>query len=164
MIEQARLKNFKCFKDITLNVRPLTVLSGINGMGKSSFIQSLLLLRQSGGVDAKKAFLNGSLISLGYAEDIFYEWASEGEHIAFSITENSGTKQDYNFVYDYQKGSRELHRLGGTLQHGSHGGSCALWGERFFYLQAERMGPRVSFDLLSEWETMFNPIGNRGEY
>lgn len=48
MIGQLYLKNFKCFQDEKLPLNRLTVLSGGNGVGKSSIIQSLLLLRQAG--------------------------------------------------------------------------------------------------------------------
>ena len=47
MIEQIMIKNFKCFEDVVIPLKPFTVLSGVNGMGKSSFLQSLLLLRHS---------------------------------------------------------------------------------------------------------------------
>lgn len=43
-----RLKNFKCFRDSgDISLRPLTVIFGRNNTGKSSILQSLLLLRQT---------------------------------------------------------------------------------------------------------------------
>lgn len=47
MINKVRIRNFKSLKDLSLELKPLSVISGINGVGKSSLIQSLLLLRQS---------------------------------------------------------------------------------------------------------------------
>ena len=44
MIEQVTIKNFKALKDANVALTNLTVFTGINGMGKSSFIQVLLLL------------------------------------------------------------------------------------------------------------------------
>ncbi len=42
------LTNFKSFKDKEyINIKPLTILCGVNNCGKSSLIQSLLLLSQS---------------------------------------------------------------------------------------------------------------------
>ncbi len=42
------LKNFKSFKGTEyINIKPLTILCGVNNSGKSSLIQSLLLLSQS---------------------------------------------------------------------------------------------------------------------
>lgn len=36
MIERLRIKNFKSHKDTNLLLRPLTVLTGLNGSGKTS--------------------------------------------------------------------------------------------------------------------------------
>jgi predicted ATPase len=47
MITQIQIQNFKSLQDITVNCQNLNILTGINGMGKSSLIQTLLLLRQS---------------------------------------------------------------------------------------------------------------------
>ncbi len=42
------LKNFKSFNDTEhINIKPLTIICGVNNSGKSSLIQSLLLLSQS---------------------------------------------------------------------------------------------------------------------
>lgn len=48
MIRDVHLTNFKCFQREKIPLNRLTVLSGGNGVGKSSVIQSLLLLRQTG--------------------------------------------------------------------------------------------------------------------
>ena len=47
MITQLNLSNFKSHKDTRLDLGNLTVLTGVNGCGKTSVIQALLLLRQS---------------------------------------------------------------------------------------------------------------------
>ena len=47
MINELRLRNFKAFKDLELELRPFNLLSGLNSVGKSSILQSLLVLRQS---------------------------------------------------------------------------------------------------------------------
>lgn len=39
MITELRLKNFKCFEKLELRIAHLTLLAGLNGMGKSSVIQ-----------------------------------------------------------------------------------------------------------------------------
>jgi AAA15 family ATPase/GTPase len=64
MIRQLRLENFKGFSRLELELRPLTLLSGLNGTGKSSVIHSLLLLRQSwqqGLLQDERLALNGDL-------------------------------------------------------------------------------------------------------
>ena len=47
MLRNIKLKNFKCFEQLDLDCRPLNLLCGLNGMGKSSVLQALLVLRQS---------------------------------------------------------------------------------------------------------------------
>ncbi|MCG6551967.1 MAG: DUF3696 domain-containing protein [Candidatus Magnetominusculus sp. LBB02] len=47
MINYVRLERFKCFLDETIPIAPLTILAGANNTGKSSVIQSLLLLKQT---------------------------------------------------------------------------------------------------------------------
>ena len=47
MLESLVLKNFKIFENQSFDLKPLTLLSGLNSSGKSTLLQSLLLLRQS---------------------------------------------------------------------------------------------------------------------
>ena len=47
MIESIQIKNFKCFADSEVKLNHLTILAGANGVGKSTVIQSLLLIRQT---------------------------------------------------------------------------------------------------------------------
>ena len=68
MVDSLHIENFKCFENQRFELGNLTLLTGLNGTGKSSVVQSLLLLRQSyqhrflqdGGL-----LLNGDLIQLG---------------------------------------------------------------------------------------------------
>ena len=68
MITRVEIQNFKAFTELALDICPLTLFTGKNGMGKSSFIQSLLLLRQSYLMDASlsELTLNGPLVNIGY--------------------------------------------------------------------------------------------------
>ena len=48
MIKSLRLKNFKAFEDTgAIQIKPLTILAGPNSGGKSSIMQSLLMLKQT---------------------------------------------------------------------------------------------------------------------
>ena len=100
MIESLTIANLKCFDRQTIALRPLTLLSGLNGMGKSTVIQSLLLLRQSvlrGTLEAgepganagesseevarrrRGLLLNGDLVQLGTGLDVLFEGAEREE-------------------------------------------------------------------------------------
>lgn len=67
MLDILHLASFKCFEAIDLPLGPLTVLSGINGGGKSSVIQSLVLLSQTLAERewSRSLVLNGSSLTLG---------------------------------------------------------------------------------------------------
>ena len=40
MIKQVHIQNFKCLRDVTVELEPFTVLIGPNDSGKSSFLQA----------------------------------------------------------------------------------------------------------------------------
>jgi len=68
MIKSTKLKKFKCFqKEVTFPLAKINLLTGINGRGKSSFLQSILLIRQSieEQDNLKKIIFNGSCVNLG---------------------------------------------------------------------------------------------------
>lgn len=47
MITRVTIKNFKCLRDVTVNLERFTVFVGANGSGKTSFLQALDLLCRS---------------------------------------------------------------------------------------------------------------------
>ena len=46
-IEKVQIKNFKSLRDIEIVLRGFTLITGVNSSGKSTFIQSLLLLKEN---------------------------------------------------------------------------------------------------------------------
>ncbi len=80
MIDAVELSNFKCFERASIALGSITLATGLNGSGKSSLIQSLLLLHQSqqqGLLRDGKLALNGELVQLGAGKDAFCEFADE---------------------------------------------------------------------------------------
>ena len=76
MLRRIGLLNFKCFERLDLPCAPLNLLCGLNGMGKSSVIQSLLVLRQSfrtGGLLEGRLILGGTLTDLGVGSEVVFE-------------------------------------------------------------------------------------------
>ena len=86
MIEALTLQNFKCFETLHLDLTPLTLLTGFNAAGKSTSLQTLLLLsqtlREQHGVSELR--LNGPLVSLGSPGDVIN--AAAGNRLALGIT------------------------------------------------------------------------------
>ena len=75
MITALAIRNFKCLRETgKLSVRPLTFLVGPNSSGKSSIIQSLLLLRQTvESRDLKNPLnINGPYVRLGSYPDLLF--------------------------------------------------------------------------------------------
>ena len=94
MLRRVGLRNFKCFDRLDLPCAPLNLLCGLNGMGKSSVIQALLVLRQSfasGELQAGHLVLGGELIDLGAGSDVLFEDADE-EIIEFALDDERPRK------------------------------------------------------------------------
>ena len=94
MLRRIGLNNFKCFDRLDLPCAPLNLLCGLNGMGKSSVIQALLVLRQSfasGELQAGRLVLGGELIDLGAGSDVLFEDAEE-EVIEFALDDERPRK------------------------------------------------------------------------
>jgi AAA15 family ATPase/GTPase len=81
MLSSLKLENFKGFKGLhDLKVKPITVLCGTNSCGKSSILQSLLLLKQtkeSQNTD-QPLLLNGQYVNLGDIQNIIYGHDKDG--------------------------------------------------------------------------------------
>lgn len=99
MIQSIEIKNFKSIKQKLFPLRNLNVLLGLNGMGKSSFIQSLLAMRQSENLITGRLDINkGKYINLGTTKDVLYQY-SKGENLSFEIKFMSGNNIKFNFKY-----------------------------------------------------------------
>ncbi len=102
MIKEIEVQNFKCFHELKkFELGRLNLLTGINGRGKSSLLQSILLLSQSASrFNFNKTLkLSGKHIDLGNFEDIknsettredkiFISLEFEQLKSSFSISEN----------------------------------------------------------------------------
>lgn len=84
MLTKITLTNFKCFREATeFPLSRINLLTGINGRGKSTLLQSLLLMRQSLDHDlmTQVIILNGSCVRLGTFQDILNSKATKEEEI-----------------------------------------------------------------------------------
>jgi len=164
MISKIELSNFKCFDELSLPLKNVTVLTGINGMGKSTIIQSLLLLRQSfleeGTING--LHLNGKYIELGNMKDILYEKA-ENEIISIGYSLENGKNFRYNFRYkpssDYIEATGER-----SLNLSLEAGNNILFDDGFIYLSAFRIKPQDLYHIINLDELAKKDFGNNGEY
>lgn len=77
MLSKLHIDNLKCFKQFSLPLAPLTLLTGFNAAGKSTATQSLLLLAQAARGEEKNwnIPLNGDLVQLGTPGEALHEGA-----------------------------------------------------------------------------------------
>ncbi|MCB0213921.1 MAG: DUF3696 domain-containing protein [Anaerolineae bacterium] len=174
MYKRLELKNFKAFRELDLELRPLTLLSGMNGMGKSSVLQSLLLLRQSylqrSEVVTNKGqlnlILNGELVELGTGQDIFFDrvdYRPDVLELGFTLhEENIG---QYQWSYDYDAFSADVLTAKNPAATNSHTFyETSLFQDNFHYLQAERVGPRTAFGMSDHRVRQHRQLGRAGEF
>lgn len=84
MITAITLKNFKCFKEETrIPTNQFNLLTGINGRGKSTALQPLLLFKQTIEINmlSTQLFLNGTEAELGAFDDVKNNQTSTNEWI-----------------------------------------------------------------------------------
>ena len=92
MINQIEIQNFKCFQTSTkFEFSKLNLLTGINGRGKSTLLQAILILSQSAwkNVNFNNLVINGDLLQLGNFDDIKNSETLKGDNIKFSLNIDS---------------------------------------------------------------------------
>ncbi len=103
--------------------------------------------------------LNGSLVRVGTASDALYEGAKT-EEIAFELGFDNLPNGQWRFSYDRQADVLAL----ATAAAKSTVMSASLFGDEFQYLQAERLGPRTSFEMSDYLVRRHRQLGPRGEF
>lgn len=162
MINNVSIRNFKSLKNINLDLSNLNIFSGLNGSGKSSFIQGLLLLRQSYNiaVQEKEGLIikDGSIISLGRGKDIFYQYADKNENIEFEITDNLKDELFWSFKYQIEANILQSRKVPNKYK------SCNLFNKNFQYLNTEHISPKTLHNKNETQITQWDNIGYKGEY
>ncbi len=170
MIQNIEIRNFKSIKKKHFALKNLNVLLGLNGQGKSSFIQFLLLLRQSN-LSHNQLKLNGEYVEIGNTRDALYEYAND-ENLGFDI-QFKGDEKYYNMEFDYEinadifvdkifvNGGRNK-AIDEMLEKHSHQGLLAY--NNFQYLKADRISPRTFHKKNNNLVVKYNNLGDLGEY
>jgi predicted ATPase len=164
------IKNFKCFHDIKIPLNQLTVFAGANGNGKSTAIQALLFLRrtiehcarwENNQYNLDK--LNGLNVELN---DVYCLNLGNSACVLPVDFETDNLKIGLKFnqtefcvTYSTNTG-RELwltpiEPLINTLENNP------LYYQQFYYLNAERIGPRLSQGIKFY---DYPNVGFKGEY
>lgn len=158
MITAAKVKGFKRFKDESFGFAPLTVLTGLNGSGKTSLLQAVLLAAEASGTKSNSLRLNGPFsLELGTAEDVL-NWESTSP-IEISFQERHGEDSKWEFRVPFE----DALYLDVASRPSSPATPFTGAARAFTYLSAERLGPRgfTATSPLSETEL---EVGVHGEY
>lgn len=163
MIEYMHIQRFKALLDAEFKLSNLNIFSGLNGMGKSSVLQTLLLLRQSYKSNMllqEGLLLNGDYVSLGNGQDILNENTKE-ETIEFLLKFKNNKSLLFNFKYESQRDVQPIQN--NNLSEFNFKG-FNLFNNNFQYLSAERINPQTSYKMSHYNINTLNSIGNNGEY
>lgn len=177
MLDQLKLRYFKCFEKLDLPLAPLTLLSGANASGKSSALQALVLLHQTMREHewSTRLMLNGESVQLGTVLDVVdkvhgrrqleigliagslcIHWTFHGDREEMSMATESVRLAE-------RKGVDPIalrHLLPPDLY--DLGSSLATRLRDLTYITAERVGPREIYVL--EDQQAAPVVGPRGEH
>ena len=148
MITSLSIKNFKSHRLTELELSNLNILTGLNGMGKSSVIQALLLLRQT---HQKKMLdmgleLKSELCSIGVAQDALYQ-SAEDDLIEFSINQKNGKLCQWIFQVDNKKLADTFLKIKKTKPELSVSlDKISIFNNKFQYISAFRNGPIQDYE------------------
>jgi predicted ATPase len=164
------IANFKCFREIAMPINQLTVFAGANGKGKSTAIQALLFLRRTvehcakwennhynlSDLNGLNVELNGVYcLSLGNSAYVLPVNFDETD-VTIGLTEELGT---FKIKYSTNTGKElwltPIEPFTNTLKNNP------LNYQEFYYLNAERIGPRLSQSI--KFHDYAN-VGYKGEY
>ncbi len=159
MINRITIENFKCFKKASFDLGNLNVLSGLNGTGKSTMIQSLLLPIQTCRQKMlnEALVLNGDLVKIGNGSDLLCEYADYKKvQMAFRYNDN----EEITFSYDYKNNSSFLpvEKLDGDLE------SFNSVLDNIQYINALRIVPQSVYPKSDYTVLSKRQIGNSGEF
>lgn len=166
MIQSVEIKNFKPIKKKLFPLRNLNILLGVNGMGKSSFIQSLLALRQSNNLRSGSLTLNSdSYVKLGNTKDVLYQYSKqEGLKLDLKFTTGQlNLEFDYKIEADYFEAKRDSDN--GFYQNvESIRKKESLFNDNFQYLNAARIEPTSI--MPKNYTSVVNQqsLGNYGQF
>ena len=163
MISSIELRNFKTFISQEVGLNYLTIFTGLNGMGKSSFIQSLLLLRQSelqGKLNEKGGLaLNGELTTIGVGKDVFAVEAYN-DIISINIKFKQNNYIKCTFAYDPVSDIQNMlsYEISGNKD------EMCVFNNNFQYLHAERLSPERDLFPASTSNVKNGILGKNGQY
>lgn len=161
MISKININNFKALRDISIDISPLNIFTGLNGMGKSTVLQSLLLARQSKNSDGKELKLDdSSFVQLGSFEEVFCE-AAQNEKFKLNINWNN--KESLLFETNYQTSLKDEKVIQNDVETSLPGDQALFKNDTFVYLSSDRIVPADTYQT-NDTFVKNHQLGTRGEF
>jgi predicted ATPase len=164
MIKELTLRNFKCFHtEKTFAFSKLNLLTGINGRGKSSLLQSILILTQSAwqAADIKNLIINGEILNLGNFDDIKNSETKKGESLYFKFKLDGFDKDvEIEYVENLKEPLQALKKKSNTANDMITKFSNVI--SKVHFVCADRLGPVKFVEKINL--PKFLHVGQRGEY
>lgn len=185
-IEKVQIKNFKSLRDIEIELRGLTLITGINSSGKSTFIQSLLILKENRELINQIATNSMMMSSLGkHTEDLkthiiklvedtkSQPISLEGEYVHLGDKKDIFNQEVYDEDINISINTSHLNEINFTINYNNLSlnntspiplsNIINLFADDFQYLNTDRIQPDRTYEL-SERHIRKNLIGTRGQY
>ena len=167
MLTKLKLDNFKAATRLDVPLKQLTVLSGLNGSGKSTVLQALCLLRQS--LMASEQLtrlmaiqLRGSLVQLGVTEDVLSDKA-KNDIILFDLFINDASRCSWKI--DASKDADILPiDFGRDDDVFDESVENCLRKCHFQYLQADRLTPQTHYERSDSISRNLGFLGAHGQF
>lgn len=141
MIRKLEIVSFKRFERVSLPFGQLTVLTGLNGSGKSTVVQALLLAHQASIGDGETVPLIGTPgLDLGQAADVLHHNSATS---GIEIVIDNGHPHLWSFDAG-AAGQEDLPYLTVVVRPETPPVPIGHDGSSFMFLSAERLGPRTS--------------------
>ena len=157
MIDTIKIKDFKCFEEVKIPLKKITLLTGTNSSGKSTVIQALLLLANNAG-EISSSPLNGMWLRMGRFEECrnhlinarsFEIMASKGKTEKFHLQFNgSEDYDDLTSIFEHE-GSDDIEKILSPKEN------------HLFYIPANRQGPVDSYNKNFDSK---NLLGSQAEF
>jgi predicted ATPase len=159
-----KINNFKCFTNIEIPLNKLTIMAGVNGNGKSTAIQSLLFLKStinrcvyydfssksymlSGWNEARIPLNEDYCLSLGTVDFILNKSVPKSEiYIGLNYDD---VDIDVKYIENVDSVEPQLWILANQIKFTDNflHKDLPILKQQFYYLNAERTGPRIAQDL-----------------
>ncbi len=158
-MDTLEIKGFKRFKDVSVPLNKITLLTGNNGSGKSSVIQSLLIYRNY--AEANKGNAIGREVRIS---------VNDGRRLDLGDFDTLVNPDSWNVTIRFNKEGIDLSSAAddsglvvAVPSLGDNGFIPAIMSNpEFRYLNAERLGPRPDSKIRTEAQN-FLTSGERGE-